>query len=658
MEHGLLTQLLVVLTVGTLAVAVCQRQGLSPILGYLATGVLIGPSSLGWLTDGPTTRQLAELGVVLLMFTVGLEFSLPRLLAAKRLILGLGGAQVVLTAVLLGLAGWGLGVSAGGAVVLGGALAMSSTAIVLKQLGEQMELPAAHGRVAAGVLLFQDIAAVPFLAVLPVLAAGQPQLGVSLGLALAKAALVFGGLVWVGRRLLPPILHWVATSRSLELFMLTALLLAVAAAGASALAGLSATLGAFMAGMLLGETLFRHQIEADIRPFRDLMLGLFFVTIGMQLDPATFVDAPFGVLLVLVGLPLVKAGLLVPLIRAFGQTKTDAWRGAISLAPGGEFGLLLVSSALALGLLDSTQAQPVLAGLALSMLAAPILVRFNGRLASLLATGPRERAPVEVEAHIAEASSGFSEHVIVCGYGRVGQNLMRVLEQERVPALALDLDPERISQALAAGAKVLYGNAAQPGVLRAAGVDRARALAISVDDAALAERIVSHLRATGSQLPILVRSVHGHNDGSLTAAGAEVFPEGLEASLAFAGQLLILLGIAPSRVETRLNSIRADDYAALRVFFHDSGESGSDVRDYPQQARALIVHEGHYAAGRTPQELGLAERGVELTDVRRGAIRVPGRLLDTRLRPGDVLVLKGTSEAIERAAACVTEGGC
>jgi CPA2 family monovalent cation:H+ antiporter-2 len=658
MEHGLLTQLLVVLTVGTVAVAVCQRLGLSPILGYLATGALIGPSALGWLTDGPTTRQLAELGVVMLMFTLGLEFSLPRLLAARRLVMGLGAAQVVLTALLLGLAAWWLGVAVGGALVLGGALAMSSTAIVLKQLGEQMELPAAHGRVATGVLLFQDLAAVPFLVVLPVLAADPSQLGSSLGLALTKAALVFGGLVLVGRRLLPPILHWVAASRSLELFMLTTLLLALAAAGVSALAGLSATLGAFMAGMLLGESLFRHQIEADIRPFRDLMLGLFFVTIGMELDPVSFVDAPYAVLLVLVAVLIGKAGLLVPLIRAFGQTKTEAWRAAISLAQGGELGLLLVSSALALGLLDSTIAQPVLGGLIVSMLVAPVLVRFNGRLASLLAAGGQDPRGGGVEAHIAEASSGFSDHVIVCGYGRVGQNLVRVLAQEGVPALALDLDPERVGQALAAGEKVLYGNAAQPGVLRAAGIDRARALAISVDDAALAERIVNHLRATGLQLPVLVRSVHGHNDEALTGVGAEVFPEGLEASLAFAGQMLILLGIGPSRVEARLNAIRAEDYAALRVFFHDSEESTGDVRDYPQQARAVIVHEGHYAAGRTPQELGLAERGVELTDVRRGAIRVPGRLLDTRLRPGDVLVLKGTSEAIEQAAACMSEGGC
>jgi CPA2 family monovalent cation:H+ antiporter-2 len=274
-------------------------------------------------------------------------------------VLGLGGAQVLLTALLLGLAALRIGRPPVEALVLGSALALSSTAIVLKQLGEQMELPAPHGRIVIGILLFQDIAAVPLLVVLPIFAAGSDTLTGALTLALAKAVLVFLVLVFIGRRLLPLILHWVAATRSLELFTLTALLLAVATAGLSALAGLSPTFGAFMAGMLLGETLFRHQIEADIRPFRDLMLGLFFATIGMQLDPKTFLESPTIVALVVIGLVVAKPVILVPLVRYFGQTTTDAWRSAISLAQGGEFGLLAVSSALALGLLSESVAQPV-----------------------------------------------------------------------------------------------------------------------------------------------------------------------------------------------------------------------------------------------------------------------------------------------------------
>lgn len=647
-----------VLAVATVLVAVFQRIGLSPILGYLATGVLVGPSALGWLADGPTMRLLAELGVVLLMFSIGLEFSLPRLLAARRLVLGVGGAQVLLTALILGATGVWLGLSWMESAVAALALAMSSTAIVLKQLGEQGELSTPHGRVATGVLLFQDIAAVPVLVVLPVLAAAPEQLTGALGLALVKAALVFGGLVIAGRYVLPPLLRWVAATRSLELFMLTALLLAVAAAAVSMLAGLSPTLGAFMAGALLGETLFRHQIEADIRPFRDLMLGLFFATIGMQLQPAAFVSQPGAIVLTVLALVVVKPLILVPLVRLAGHPKPDAMRAVITLAQGGEFGLLVVATGFNLGLLAGQVAQPLLAGVILSMLFAPVLLRFSRPVGAWFSGHRRAADGLQTEAYIAETSCDFDRHVIICGYGRLGQNVMQVLKDEGIDSLALDLDPERVRQAAAAGEPVLYGNAAQPGVLRAAGIERARALAITVDDITVAERIAHQVRARGLELPILARSRRGRDDAGLGSSGATVFPEGLETSLAFAGQLLIMLDVPPSLVEARLNTIRAEDYAPLRAFFHATKEAKAlrQDMDYPEQMRSLLVSEGHYAAGRTPQELGIMDYGVELVDVRRGAIRVPGHLLDTRLRPGDVLVIKGQCEALDSVITRLTEG--
>lgn len=658
MEHTVALQWVTVLATATALVAMFQRIGLSPILGYLATGVLVGPSVLGWLGDGPTMHLLAELGVVLLMFTIGLEFSLPRLLAARRLVLGVGGAQVLLTALILGAAGVWLGLSVTEAAVAALALAMSSTAIALKQLGEQGELSAPHGRVATGILLFQDIAAVPVLVVLPVLATAPEQMTGALGWALVMAALMFGGLVVVGRYMLPPLLHWVTATRSLELFMLTALLLAAAAAAVSTLAGLSPTLGAFMAGALLGETVFRHQIEADIRPFRDLMLGLFFATIGMQLQPATFLTQPGAIALTVVALLIVKPLIIAPLVKRAGHPQLDAVRAAISLAQGGEFGLLVVATGFGLGLLAAQAAQPLLAGVILSMLLAPVLLRFNRTLGLWLSGGDTSENETETEAYIAEMSRDFDRHVILCGYGRLGQNVMQVLKDEGIDSLALDLDPERVRQAAAAGEPVLYGNAAQPGVLRAAGIERARALAITVDDIAVAERIAHQVRALGLDLPILVHSRRGRDDEGLASSGATVFPEGLETSLAFAGQLLIMLDVPPSQVEARLNTIRAEDYAPLRAFFHATKEAKSlqQNMDYPEQMRSLLVSEGHYAAGRTPQELGITDYGVELVDVRRGAIRVPGRLLDTRLRPGDVLVIKGQLEGLEAAIARLTEG--
>ncbi len=478
MEHSLILCLLSVLLVVTPAVALCRRFGLSSVLGYLAGGVFLGPSLLGWLPANADLRRLAELGVVLLMFTIGLAFSLPRLLAAKRLVLGIGGAQVVVTTLAFLIAGMWLGLAPTPAFIVAGALAMSSTALVLKFLGENCELTAPHGRIASGVLLFQDVATVPLLVVVSILADDPARLGIELGWALVKTALVFTGLVIVGRRLLPPLLNWVAATRSLELFMLSALLLALSAAGVSSLAGLAPTLGAFMAGMLLGETPFRRQIEADIRPFRDLMLGLFFLTIGARLDVSVFGHAAAGVLLVLFAAVVVKALLVMPLIRAFGHSRAEAWRAGIALAQGGEFGLLLVSSGMSLNLLDADVAQPVLGGLILSMALAPLLLRFDARIAGWLLRDERLQASCDVEAHIADHGAAFDRHVIVCGLGRVGQNLLEILDQEGIPGLALDLDPERVRQVVAAGRPVFLGNAAQPGVLRAAGVERARWVSI------------------------------------------------------------------------------------------------------------------------------------------------------------------------------------
>ncbi len=659
MEHTVALQLIIVLAVGTALVALCQRFGLSPIIGYLTTGVLVGPSGAGWLPDGTSTQRFAELGVILLMFTIGLEFSLPRLLGAKRLVLGLGGAQVVLTASLFGLTGLAVGLTPPQALLIGVALALSSTAIVLKQLGEQMELPAPHGRVATAILLFQDLAAVPLLVAIPILALEPVQLGGALALALAKAVLVFLGLVWVGHWGLPPVLHWVASTRSLELFMLTALLMAVAAAGLSTLAGLSPTLGAFMAGMLLGETLFRHQIEADIRPFRDLMLGLFFVSIGMQVDPQVIAAQPAAVALTLFALVIAKPLILVPLVRALKNSKTDAWRSSICLAQGGEFGLMVVATALGLGVINTQVAQPLLVGIILSMLMAPVVLRFNQPLTVKLLPRGRGDETLPAEASIAAANRELNQHVIICGYGRLGQNLLQILTDAGIAATALDLDPECVRQAAAARDPVLYGNAAQPGVLRAAGIERASALAITLGDAAIAERIAGHVRSLGLELPILALSTQGRHDEALLEAGATVFPVGLESSLAFAGQMLIMLDTAPSQVEARMNEIRALDYAPLRSFFHSAqgDKSSTQALDYPVQNRSVLLREGHFANGCSAQELGLEQLGVALVDVHRGAIRVPGRLLDTRLRAGDVLVLKGENEAVERAIARLTEGG-
>lgn len=658
MAHDAALHWVMILALGTFLIAIFQRFGVSSILGYLATGILSGPSGLGWVKEGAGLDMFAELGVVLLMFTIGLEFSLPKLLAAKRLVIGLGGAQVIITtAVFAALLNWsGLDLSV--ALLLGGALAMSSTAIVLKQLGEQAELNTSHGRMSTGILLFQDIAAVPLLVALPIMASGPANLTGELNHAIIGATLVFSGLMLFGRYLLPRLLEWVAESRSLELFSLTAILLVMIAATVSSAAGLSPTLGAFMAGALLGESSFRHQIEADIRPFRDLMLGLFFVTVGMRLDLSVVVGSFVEILTVVIALVGLKPILIASIARGYGYKWLEAIRAAISLAQGGEFGLLVLSVGLTMGLFSPGLAQPLMAAVILSMILTPVLVKYNREIAFALAPPTNAEKEIPVFEDIASASEGLEKHVIVCGFGRLGQNVMEILQAEGISSVALDLDLGRVKQASAAGEPVMFGNASQADVLKSAGIDHASALAITVGDVNTAEKIVHQAQLLNPKLPVLARSRRGRDDEGLIEAGATVFPESMESSLAFAGQLMVMVDVPPSVVEARLNLIRAEDYAPLKAFFHAarSDKALQESLDFPQEIKSIVLKENHHAVGLTVHELGITDLGVSLLDVRRGAIKIRGDQLDTRLRVGDVLVLKGEKDALNRAAQILAMG--
>ncbi len=648
MEHALFETILVLLALGALLVALCIRLGVSPILGYLATGLLAGPHGFDWLPDSPATRFMAETGVVLLMFTIGLEFSLPRLLSNRRLVLGLGGSQILVTGLLFGGLAWLLGLSPQAAFVVGAALAMSSTAIALKQLGEQMELGTPHGQAAVGILLAQDLAAVPLLAVIPALAGGEGGLALAVSLPLVKAVVLALVLMTLGRRLLGPLLHWVAGTHSLEMFMLAALLLVMGTAGLAHLAGLSPALGAFLAGMLLGETEFRHQMEADIRPFRDLMLGLFFATIGMQLDLQVVAAQWPRVLLVLAVLLAAKVLVIRLLARRFGLAADEAWRAGISLGEAGEFGLLLLSLGLGMALLPQGPAQVLFAAMILSMALAPLLVRHNGSLAARL-TGTRS-AELAVEESVAARGGEFDGHVLVCGYGRLGQNLVAILQERGIDCLALDLDIRRVREALDAGEPVVFGDATNPRVLEAAGLERARALAITFRDAETALRLVAQARALRREMPLLARCRDARYEERLREAGAEVFPEGLETSLTFAAQLLALLEVPASEVDHLMADLRARDYAPLRAFFHAVDETGSEADGYRTRRHSLVIGEDHPWVGRSLEELRReAGEGLAIDRVMRAGVRLRGDAADIRLRPGDVLVLRGDLPSLEAA---------
>ncbi len=657
MERIGFDSILILLGVAVVLLAVFRYVRLPQILAYLAAGVIVGPYGLGWIPDVSGTRTLAEFGLVFLMFTIGLEFSLPKLVAMKSTVFGLGGAQVLISCLAFGFIAWGLGVPAAGAIVIGGMLAMSSTAIVMKLLIEQLEQNSRHGRHAFGVLLFQDLVVVPFLILIPALAGDGGPVWVTLGSALLKSALVLVAILSVGRWLLRPLFHEIASARLREYFMLSVLLLTLAGAWITQSAGLSLALGAFLAGMMLGETEYRHQVEADILPFRDILLGLFFVTVGMQLDTAFLAEHWLWILAAVAGLLVFKTILITALGRLFRMEPGVALRTGLVLSQGGEFGFALLLLATEYRLLDPPAAQFVLATVVLSMMAAPVVVRYNGRLAKRLVPGYMRARDTNLDVIRAEASRE-NRHVIVCGFGRSGQNLAWLLEQENIPSLALDLDPVRVRDARDAGKSVVYGDCARRDVLEAAGLHRAAALVISFHDTTAALRILEITRHVRPDMPVIVRTMDDAELERLKSAGAtEVVPESLEGSLMMGSHLLMLLGVPVSRIVRHVRDVRRDRYRMLRGFFH--GEDMFEEKEthaYQERLHSITLPPKARAVGKPLAELHLEEIGVNVSAVRRGGIRGPEPGPETRLAAGDVVVLYGAPEALDEAEKVLLEG--
>ncbi len=658
MERIGFDSILVLMGVAVVLLALFRYLRLPQLLAYLVAGVLVGPYGLGWIPDVAGTRTLAEFGLVFLMFTIGLEFSLPKLLAMKQTVFGLGGAQVLISCAVFGFIAWNLGVPAAGAIVIGGVLALSSTAIVMKLLIEQLEQNSRHGRHAFGVLLFQDLIVVPFLILIPALGgAGGQSVWPTFGWVLVKSVLVLAAILFVGRWLLKPLFHEIASARLREFFMLSVLLLTLTAAWVTQTAGLSLALGAFLAGMMLGETEYRHQVEADILPFRDILLGLFFITVGMQLDTGMLSAQWFWILAAVAGLFVFKTALIALLGRLFKMELGVALRTGLVLSQGGEFGFALLLQANEFNLLGAQTSQFVLATVVLSMMLAPLVVRHNGRLAKRLVPGYLHARDTNLDVIRAEASRE-NRHVIICGYGRSGQNLAWLLEQESVPSLALDLDPVRVRDARDAGKPVAYGDAARRDVLEAAGLHRATVLVISFNDISSALRILEVTRHVRPDMPVIVRTRDDADLERLKAAGAtEVVPESLEGSLMMGSHLLMLLGVPVSRIVRHVRDVRRDRYRMLRGFFH--GEDLFEEKEanaYQERLHSITLPPKARAVGMLLADLHLEEIGVNVSAVRRGGIRGPEPGPETRLAAGDVVVLYGTPEALEEAEKVLLEG--
>ncbi|HEY1091100.1 MAG TPA: cation:proton antiporter, partial [Burkholderiaceae bacterium] len=470
---------LILLSTAVFGVVVSRLLKLPPMLGYLVVGVLIGPHALGLTPASEGLRDLGEFGVVFLMFVIGLEFNLPKLRSLRKHVFGLGLAQVLLTIIgtlagqglliwLLALLGQPWDLSWKGAFVLGAAVTMSSTAIVVKLLSERLELESEHGRRIIGVLLFQDLAVVPLLVLIPALNSSGAAMAESLAWAGLKAAVVLGLLMWGGQKAMRWWLTLVARRKSDELFMLNLLLVTLGLAWLTEHAGLSLALGAFVAGMLIAETEYKHQVETDIRPFHDVLLGLFFITIGMKLDLVPVALQWPLVLLLTLGPILAKAALITALAKLLRAPTGVALRTGLFLAQAGEFGFVLMSLGGENKLIAPQWQSPVLAGMVLSMLAAPFLIMYSNRIVMKLASSDWLLQSVQLTS-IAKKAIKAEAHVIICGYGRSGQNLARLLDGEHIPYMALDLDPDRVRQAAAAGQSVVFGDAARAQSLMAAG---------------------------------------------------------------------------------------------------------------------------------------------------------------------------------------------
>jgi CPA2 family monovalent cation:H+ antiporter-2 len=650
---------LVLLASAVLVVVLARSLHLPPMLGYLLVGAVIGPHALHWIPASEESgyAHLAEFGVVFLMFSIGLEFSLPKLLNMRRVVFGLGMSQVLLTVIAPTALAWLLGFPWQLGFALGGALAMSSTAIVVKLLAERMQLESAHGREVIGVLLFQDLAVVPLLILIPALAQPAEHLAPVLGLALAKAAAVLFVILFAGQKLMRGWFHIVARRRSHELFVLNVLLMTLGLAWITELAGLSLALGAFLAGMLISETEYRHQVEDDIKPFRDLLLGLFFVTVGMQLDLSVVVER-FWLVLGLFALPvLFKFGLIAALARLFGAAPGSALRTALALAQAGEFGFVLLALAGGVGLVEPALLQLILAAMLLSMLSAPLLIHYSDKLVLRFVASEWMLRSLELH-QIAVSGMAAAKHVVLCGYGRTGQNLARFLEQEGIGYIALDLDPERVREAAAAGETVVYGDGARRESLIAAGLARASALVISFPDTPAALKILHHAHAINPALPVIVRTLNDADMDRLQAAGAaEVVPDSFESSLMLASHALVLMGVPLARVVHRVREVRNSRYGLLRGFFRGEGDAAPDTAEQRQlRLHSITLATGAYAIGRTLAELDLPALGASVTRVRRRGIRASEPGPETRFQAGDVVVVLGEPDALEAAEIHLLQG--
>jgi monovalent cation:H+ antiporter-2, CPA2 family len=639
-----LTSVLLLLTSSVLAVALFRALHLPAMLAYFFVGMLFGPFGFNFLPSTDSGRHVAEFGIVFLMFSVGLEFSLPKLYAMRKTLFGLGGAQVVITLGVSMLVGILAGLAWPTAFVVGGALTMSSTAIVSKILMERVDLNSRHGRLSIGILLFQDLAVIPILVLIPALGAHSGDLRTMLGLSLIKTAVLLFVLLKFGKLVINFWFELVAGQRSRELFVMNVLMVTLLLAAATKMAGLSFALGAFIAGMLISETRYRYQVESDIAPFRDILLGLFFISVGMLLNFHYLLNHIGLVLALFAGFVLLKAFVIAILTRLFGYETGVGIRTGVILAQAGEFSFVILALGLEQKLIGGDELQIVLAASLISMIIAPFIIQKNGRIARKLVKNYTVKSG-QVISDLEGATKELNNHVIICGYGRSGQYLGRFLKEENIPFIALDIDPTRVHEAAAAGQHVMYGDAGRRIVLEAAGGARAKALIVSYSDMRASMKVLHVAQEAYPNLPVIVRTYdETHMDEFRDAGATEVVPEVLEGSLMLASHALVLLGVPLNRVVKRIRLFREERYKMFKGYFRGVTDA-NDTDNRLMRLHSVEIGRQSYARKLRLDHIDFAKYQVEVQMIRR-----PNMLEDIHPRPdmvlaeGDVLVLLGSAE--------------
>ena len=544
---NLLLETFVFLLATIVVVPVCRKFGLSTVLGYLLAGLLVGPSGLGLIGNTAEVLHFAEFGIVLLLFIIGLELRPRRLWTMRRLLLGLGAVQILLTSIVIAAFSFMLlGLSPPASALIGFALALSSTALVIQLLGEQKKLNKPHGRAAFGTLLMQDVAVIPAIAVVAVLSAETSE---SAGINPLLLAGVVGGLV-VARFTLRPALHFVASTGIHELFTAAALALVVGAALAMHSVGLSMGLGAFIAGMMVADSEYRHQLEADVMPFKGLLLGLFFIAVGMATNLRLLIELPFLIVGLTAALLVAKSLVIYPLARAQGLGHGEAVQTGLVLAQGGEFAFVLFTVGVGAALIDRDIADIAVLVVTLSMAATPVLTTLGARFGPKDPDIPHEETDGEPR----------ENHVIIAGFGPFGQTVARILATLEIPFTAIELDPGRVRFVRQFGSKIYYGDASRFQVLLSARADRAAAIVIAVEDAETSLKIANQVHRSFPNVKIMARAADPFHEIRLREAGAGyVIRETLLSSLALSEKLLEHLGMSPGETTRITREFREHD---------------------------------------------------------------------------------------------------